>query len=498
MSEPITTPQPAQQPPTPDPQSSQVPIPVDQLKTPAPEVDKKTEVSEIQAKLRQKFKEQLKSSSPEPKSESKIVEPEKEKKTKEEKKADEPPKEEKKKVKVTQKPKSNEDDLVRAAADSAAAARAAVEMVSKKTTEAPVPKKSELESKIEALPEALKENIPIFKAMEEKWPDKYKGISDKYLKSAIKTAEYTKSWEKENPGQTFDAKDEQHSSFFEENEVNWEERDYARAIAAIESGQAVAEERKKSDEKIRALEARNTVQELEPAIRTKQSSMAREILKDLTPQLEDLVTDEARINEKALAKLKEEDPFTADAVLSELAPLALFVRETEKLLHPSGLFHYDESNPIHLAILNFWSDQEKRIKGSDQERDEKGRKFLSMPEWNNTPDNLKDRYWTLDKDQLIELRKESAHTELKKKLEDLTQRIEKTAKFKGFIKNDAPPVANGEVKEEKAEPNESSKKPSGPSAAGEIKTDTLAGKSTNTPTDFRSILKAKLRGASIR
>lgn len=472
-------------------------------KTPEPkaEAEASGELPEIQKKLREKLKDRMagRKSKEEPAADDRVVKPgekapDKKDAKKEEKKV-EPTEDKPAKIKVTPK-KTHEEDLARAMADASLAAKTAMEMVSESKKPKP---ESKANDPMDSLPDEIRDQVPIFEVMEKRFPDKYKGIRDRYVKTAAKTMEYKANWEKENKGQKFNGTDEEHNDFFADNAVKWEERDYQRAIAAMESETVVAEERKRSEEKIRELEAKSLVGELEPAIRGRQAQVARGILKELDETYEGIITEDARLDKDKFEALKNSNPLAAKAIVSDLAPLAQFVRETEKLFHPSGHFKFDPANQVHQDIYEFAVAQEKAIKGlpSAQQLDADGRKFATKAEYDALSPERLDDYWTINRNTLIALKSQSVSGILKEKLKELDADFELVAKSKGFTKGPVAKPADGGKLATSTKSNGTNGKVETPSAAGESKTDTLNSGSNITPGDFRSSLKAVMRGHKV-
>lgn len=423
----------------------------------------------------------------------------------EKEKKEKPPKEEKPEAK--EEPvaaKESTEELVNAVKESSAATRAALELVARQerkqqpSTPAP-PAKSPLEQKLERLPDNVREEVPILQAMEERFPDKYKGIVNRYADAAQKTLRYAEQWEKDHPGEQFDAKSEEHNDFFRNNEVTWDDRDYQRAAARVELQPELEKERKRTDEQLRGAEIKATQGELEPVIRQAQGAIARATLKEVAPNHVDVVLPSGHINEEVYKKLSDEDPLVAKAIVTELGPLAMFVREAEKLFHPSGFFEFDSNNPAHMEIYQVAIEEEKRIKALplQRQRDGDGRLFATRAEYLELTDREQGDRWIIGKGALIEQRRKAAATKLKESIDMVEKTVEKVAKARGYVKADAPkPGAEAKAEPAKeAAPNNTP--PPGPGSIGQTKVDTLKSPSDAQPTDFRSRLKQMMRGSSL-
>jgi hypothetical protein len=143
-----------------------------------------------------------------------------------------PPEKPKKKSKPAEKPEPPQqpdyESLVKAAAEGAARA---IKPEEKKPEPPPE----------DDLPAEEKRKLAVLSQMEKNWPDKYKGLEQRYRGSLDKLLAYAERWEKEHPGKEFDEaeKDEEgneiHKEFLDKNDVDWEDDDYIDALTDIKN-----------------------------------------------------------------------------------------------------------------------------------------------------------------------------------------------------------------------------------------------------------------------
>ncbi len=472
--------------------------------TPAPEpkpepAPEKPVTEEISAGLKSMLKDRLKGKAT-PKEEKKEEKPKEEKKVEAKVEKPEPapepePKPEKAKVKVAKKAPAPDYKAIATEAATAATKAALEAAVIKKPGQPTVT----IESEIAALPEEYREDVPILQKMEEKWPEKYKGLTDKYIKASARIETYRTQWESENRGQSFDPESPEHSAFIESNEVDWNDRDYGRAMSAIEIEKFSEGERKKVNEKLEAVEGKLVEKDLEPTIRARQTEAAREIIAAVDKDFAALIEDNGKINKKEMDRLKEVDEFKLQTILSAASETARFLDAAERIFHPSGRFQYDEKNPAHLSVAQFLIAQEDAILAGGEEVQvaEDGRVFATRQEWAQLKDGERRRRWRLEPADLIYLKQREQQDLAKKRVTEWDERFNKMLSARGYVKGQTPAVdSNGKTKPKEEKPAPA--KPSSPSATDGVKVDTAGSGAQKPAENFRERLKASLRGQTVK
>lgn len=407
-------------------------------------------------------------------------------------KEEEPPK------RTARKPKEDSDALKIAAA-AAETAKAALEISRQSRQEAPKATAQPPKPKVDPfsdVPEEYQEDIPILQAMEKKYPGKYTGIATKFAQSAVRASQYKKDWEKSNPGQEFDPAAESHNAFFEKNDVTWNDKDYSRAMAAIEAEALMEKDRKKNSQEIDKLKTRDVEREIEPTIHRAIGAASRSLMGNVDKEFEKLINEDGQIVRAEAERLRGSDPEKFEILMSEAQGLAKFIRETEKLFHHSNKFDFDDSNSVHKEIYDFTMAQEGYLKElpADKQRNENGQMFATRGEYASMSPEQRKRFWQLEKSDLQFLRGELSKDRAKKSIEAEEKRMEAYAIRRGFKPSNAPKDGKkDEAKiDEKLKPT--AEKPSGPSGATGGKIASAASGDNAPPTDFKTLFKQQLKG----
>ncbi len=455
--------------------------------------------AQISEGLRHTLMDRLKGKKEAPKQEKKVEEPPKQEKPKEEKpKAEEPKAEEPAakpddtkptpKVKVAKKaPQPDAVEITKAA--TTAATKAVLESATVKKLQPDKPKAED------ELPDKYKSDLPMLQRMEKMWPEKYRGITEKFTKSAKRVEAYKTQWETANPGREFNSEDDEHASFIAASEVDWEEGDAIDARAEIRAEQIMERERGETNKKFEELEHRLTEKDLEPSIRRRQAEVSRDLIKDLDKDLVVLIDADGRINKEELAARREADPEKVDTVMIAAANVARFIDTAERILHPSGRFKFDAKNGRHLEMAKFLVEQEDLIlSNEDAQITKDGRRFATREEWGKLDEGERRRRWMLELPDLIYLKKLEQKELAKQNIDLWEARIQKVMETRGYKKPESAPAAEP-AKEEKAKP--AAAKPSPPSATDSVKVDTGTPAIKKTDGGFRDILKARLKGQTV-
>jgi hypothetical protein len=470
---------------------------------PQPEVKEgKPEGEELSDGIKALLKDRLKGK-PAPKEEKKEEKPKEEKPKAEAKPKEEKPPEEKppEKAKVKVAKKAPVPDIKAIASEAAAAAtkealKAAEAATIKKPPGTPKPT---IETEIEQLPEEYREDVPVLREMEKKWPDKYKGLTEKYVKASSRIEAYRANWEKDNPGATFDPDSSEHAAFIEANEVDWNDRDYGRALAAMETETAIESERKKVNEKLAEVEGKLVERELEPTIRARQAEVAKGLIEAIDKDFAGIVEPDGRVNRKEIERLKEVDSFRVDALLAAAGEAARFVDVAERIFHPSGRFKFDQGDQQHLAVAQFLIATEDSIiaGGEETQVSDDGRVFATREEWATLDDRARRRRWRLELQDLVYLKQREQTDLARKRIKEWDDRFEKLVAARGYQKGEKPKDGSGTPAKPKEE-KPAAAKPSAPSATDGGKIDTSGQTQIKPQEDFRTKLKQALRGNRVK
>jgi hypothetical protein len=270
-----------------------------------------------------------------------------------------------------------------------AATRAAVEAVKQQSPAAPVAEEV-------TLPASEQRRVNYLKRLEQLYPDKYADVASRYEKSYKEIEKYQRKWEQANPGETFDPEAQEHTAFFEKNAVDWEDEDYAEAVA---------------EEKSEAVR-RQTVAEYEERERRKEAApraqeKARSVTKDLVQELDPAFKDLDPFAPDADAKAEDLDPVKGPVIVNAARFAEQFVKTSNRLF--DGVDKFDAANPLHKQISDFASQKEQAIMAlpRDQQLDNQGRTFVPADRYYSLPPKERARTWTLSADDVAFRKKRS-------------------------------------------------------------------------------------------
>ena len=277
-----------------------------------------------------------------------------------------------------------------------AATRAAVEAVKQQSPAAPVAEEV-------TLPASEQRRVNYLKRLEQLYPDKYADVASRYEKSYKEIEKYQRKWEQAHPGETFDPEAQEHTAFFEKNAVDWEDEDYAEAVA---------------EEKAEAVR-RQTVAEYEERERRKEAApraqeKARSVTKDLVQELDPAFKDLDPFAPDADAKAEDLDPVKGPVIVNAARFAEQFIKTSNRLF--DGVDKFDAANPLHKQISDFASQKEQAIMAlpRDQQLDNQGRTFVPADRYYSLPPKERARTWTLSADDVAFLARQEIAEDAKK------------------------------------------------------------------------------------
>lgn len=374
---------------------------------------------------------------------------------------------------------------------SAAAASAATKAVSDALTKGSAQPQDKLEKGPEdkLSPEERKQFV-VYKELESIDPSRYKGVTDKYLKSLDEISDYVKTWAKENPGMKFDADDEQHNAFFARVEPNVDDDDWVDAKASLRARDIAARAIAPMNERMQKMERDRARAELEPFVQHKQLEAVHQLVEYFDPEVAAMVRKPEGVKE-----LAEKDPITAAILTSTAEMLGTLAAEVVRLHDPTAGAVYSADNAAHREIAEFILGQERRISAlapQDKERD--GKMFVSRKQFQALAEDQKARYWFLSQDDVINLLAQKYAAQAKNLRDSKLEEFNKTADRLGFKKVDAPNTA---PKTDPAKPKETPKakdNPPSPEALSRATLKPTPGTPTTQNNDTASAIVGKLFG----
>lgn len=277
-----------------------------------------------------------------------------------------------------------------------AATRAAVEAV--KQQPKPAPAVEEV-----TLPASEQRRVNYLKRLEQLYPDKYADVSSRYEKSYKEIEKYQRQWEQANPGETFDPEAQEHTAFFEKNAVDWEDEDYAEAVAE-EKAEAVRRQT------VAEYEERERRKEAAPRAQEKARTVTKELVQELDPAFKDLDP----FAPDADTKAEDLDPVKGPVIVNAARFAEQFVKTSNRLFE--GVDKFDAGNPLHKQISDFASQKEQAIMAlpRDQQLDNQGRAFVPADRYYSLPPKERARTWTLSADDVAFLARQEIAEDAKK------------------------------------------------------------------------------------
>lgn len=287
------------------------------------------------------------------------------------------------------------------------------------------------------LPDQELRRVNYLSQLEKMFPDKYPNLAKRYEKSYHEVEKYQRKWEAANPGETFDAADTEHTDFLAKQAVDWEDEDYAEAVAEVKSDAV----RRETEQKYAAQERRR---DLEPAARRSAKTQSDRVVAELAADLKevaDVLGDNGAVDPEKLEKLIDADPVRGPVVAKAAEFASTFVAEANRLF--TGAVSFDSKKALHNTISEFAANKERALLAlpRDQQADSQGRQFVSSAEFYKLSPAQRDRSWTLQADDIAYLATQEIVADAKKSIASEEARIERIMKVRGAASAKAPAEA---------------------------------------------------------
>lgn len=320
------------------------------------------------------------------------------------------------------------------------------EAVAKRLQPKVEPKKEEAKPDIsEGLGRREKRMLPILAELETLYPDQYKGVAEKFADGQRKLNVYAAQWRKDNPGQEFDPKSAEHSDWFAENDVDWDEEDYEEARESLHAKrleqttfEKVTKKLEPKFSEIDDIKAREKLAQSHGIIKSEQVTGLRGYWSAIDEKFKDLVRADGSVDEAGFQAMVDEDPETHKVMVDTSVNLNIEVAEARKLFAEEGqepLIKFDGNNPAHKFVLQFSDQLEADMLAGPAEAqiNEKGQQLTTPAKYAALPPGERKNYWVLGfteiRDALIADRANSA----KKAVEAIEQRFLERAKRRKLI-----------------------------------------------------------------
>lgn len=284
------------------------------------------------------------------------------------------------------------------------------------------------------LDDVEKRKLAVIRFMEKLQPDKYRGVADKYKSNLKKLSDYAADWEKKNPGQKFDDEAEEHTEFFDKNELfqPWDDEDYTDAKAEMIAEKKIAEASAESNKKLSALERHNKVLESRPLVDKHQTVAARAYWKSIGGEFDGVVTENGQIDQAKYKELLEKNPDFLKTTIESAQRLDTLVEQAYLL--KKGLSDFDSNKPEHKYLAGFALSEERRLMSRPLEKqvNETGQQFKPAKEYFALPNDQRERFWTFNESDLAALLAADESKKMKAYIAQEEEKFNRWAKAKGL------------------------------------------------------------------
>lgn len=319
------------------------------------------------------------------------------------------------------------------------------------------------------LDEEGRELLPTLRKMEEMHPERYKGLTGKYIANSKAVSEYQAKWEKEHEGETFDPEAEEHNAFYAKHTVDWRDGDEnaARAKMAVEA--ETRDIRNTVNTELADLRMKEQARVAEPSIIKESTTVDHEIFKLAGGDFKDLLDANGQVNAEVMAKIQADDPVAAEVIFPAVMGIRAHAQEILRL--DRGLVRFDPEKPMHKWIQDFATRQEQDILAlpKTQQVDANGKKFSRSEDyWEMTP-KQQAKHYRLTGSDLNALLTAEQGTATVKRANIARDNFNATAAKLGYVKSpNAPksPAAKPAASAPKKDEAEEEEEPASPSISG--------------------------------
>ncbi len=293
-----------------------------------------------------------------------------------------------------------------------------------KATQANVPRgttaPAEPEVEVE-LPEEFRDDVAVFEEMSRLEPKKYGNIKKELHKYTKAENDYIASWEKDNPGMTYDGDAAEHNDFYEKARPSYDQKDFKKAERSLlkkELREEVTQDLRSRESEVE--QRREKVSKIEPEVQADMFGLIGEVISKLDPENADLGK-----SVEALKTLGEKNELLADVVIevhnSTKPALEAAVRLFRGVDRPDP-----QNNPAHVRVFSVINEAEKRIAGlpvKDRYNDD-GQLFATQEDYAKMSASEKARHWYIGERETVALLRGQALSQAKTQYEHETKRFE--------------------------------------------------------------------------
>lgn len=265
---------------------------------------------------------------------------------------------------------------------------------------------------------------------------KYKGrnlrkeLADAYAKERA----YRKTWEKRNPGETFDPEAADHADFYAGIQPNIRPADLRKADRVVIQRDAVKLAERNIEEKIgpdlQSIRAQRAMQHVAPAVAEAQQT----VVSSMAEGMGDEFVAAMKEGSEKFAEVLAGAPDVRDAAI-QIGGIADAAIEQMARLH-AGIERPDRNNQNHARFFGFIDGLEQAAANGEIEPPEiKGRTFVTREEYVAMTPRQQAKVWTVAHfEEFPKLLASYAKTRIKAKIDENDRMLEVLAKRKGWSK----------------------------------------------------------------
>lgn len=278
-----------------------------------------------------------------------------------------------------------------------------------------------------------RERYELAKFAASKYPEKYKGLDEKFLKFYKDHKEYLEKTRKENPEATFD--EHEYQAWLAKNqpklspsEVRLLEREQITEVAAARSREEVLQVK---EELFRRDE--------EPKVKREADNFYVGVVNESMP-----AEVAALVKEKGLDEARKKFPIELEAVdlisktaaddIEEYLRLTRINPETRRPIRA-----YDKSNPQHVRVLKLVNEICDSFKESGTGLIKDGKSFLTREEYFRLPPERRAAHWTFDNAEIVRRAQGIAKATVGHLIKQRRQEWEERARAYGYERPSAAP-----------------------------------------------------------
>lgn len=297
----------------------------------------------------------------------------------------------------------------------------AVTQASAKPASEPAPKAEVTLSKPDA---KLHEQL---KKLEEINPS-YKDVSSKFIEFKKKEAAYEAEWQAKNPDDEFDPDAQEHQKFYQKNEPHIDEDDLEAAREALSDERVAQRVREATEKELSPIKEskrhQEIVERLAPKLNKTFEKVARDAASQISPELGSI---------KDLSKVAEADPLAAQ-ILGGVANHWLPVIQTAEFAYSGAKFDPNSEEGVRLGevVQAIESDYSSIPK---DERIKDGKRFATLADYSKMTAAERARHWHVGAEEVTEYASYRMKVDAKKFYQDETDRLEKFAASRGYVRN---------------------------------------------------------------